>query len=222
MGRSRTQTSSAYPHATGPTTNEMQIGRRVALCRKPHDGRGDAWHEDIDAGGLAAPYRALQRREKLIGGRHELAVSAERLDDVVVPGPQELAAMGALRAIGSELHLMLGVSSRIVSDHRHEGEPVADGGVELGHVESKRAVARQRDDRRLRVGGSRSERKRDGSADRAGDPVDDAPGRADQAVPPLAISPPSQMKSGFSAARSVRSIVSLSVTGSIPPLSDEP
>ena len=81
------------------------------LCVQSHDGRRNAWHEDVDAGGLAAPYRALQRREKLIGGRHELAVSAEGLDDFVVPGRQELAAMGALRAIGSELDLMLRVQA---------------------------------------------------------------------------------------------------------------
>src|SRR6476469_1009876 len=75
--------------------------RQVRLARVDDVGIG----EDVDEGGQAGGERALQRRLEVAGTFHQLAVAAERGDDLVIAraGPQ----VGRHRVSVEELHRVL-------------------------------------------------------------------------------------------------------------------
>ncbi len=105
--------------------------------------------------------------------------------DKIVTRGQQVAAVGALRAVLAQLDLVLGVPGGIVADDSDEGQVAAHGGVELGHVEAEGAVAHDGDHGRRRVCGAGGDGERDRRADGAGGTVDEAAGRRQQRLRPL-------------------------------------
>ena len=100
-----------------------------------------------------------------------LTVTAQRGDHPVVARGKQLAVAGALDAVGADLDLPLGIPGGVVPDDEDEGQSVAHGGVELGHVKPERAVARHRHDRRRRQGEPRGDGERHRRTDRPGGTV---------------------------------------------------
>ena len=110
-----------------------------------HHGQGDGRHhlrvyEGVDAGHLAGGEGAFQSGADLLRARHQFGVGAEARRRLLVGHQPQFGGDGPPLE-----HDLLAVAGHapglVVEDDADEGQPVADGGVELGEVEAHRAVA---------------------------------------------------------------------------------
>src|SRR6266540_4569641 len=88
--------------------------------RTPDDRRRHAFDHHVHASRLAAGDRSFERRRKLVAASHQLAMAAERFNDPVVAGRQQVTAVGAIRAIFPQLDLVLRVPTRVVAQYDDE------------------------------------------------------------------------------------------------------
>src|SRR5262249_9461635 len=147
--------------------------------------RGLAFDHHIDARGLAARKRALDRAGEIGSTLDEFAVAAERGRHLVVARRQQLTAVHALLAVVAQLNLALRVPARVVAEHGDKREPAPHRGLELGDVEADGAVAEHGKHRRRRVHQLRGHGEGERASDRAGDAVDETLAHREHALAPL-------------------------------------
>ncbi len=95
----------------------------------------------VEAVGAAGGEGAAESGADLVGTVDVLAVAAEGLHYQVIAGTAEVAGHRFVAAVDAQLELALYPPAAVIAYYDDHGEVVADGGVELGHIETQGAVA---------------------------------------------------------------------------------
>src|SRR3954453_3992095 len=156
----------AYAACWTASTRAARAGSARSALRqvRPAGIDGVRVGEDVDEGWRAGREGAFERRLQVLRALDQLAVAAQRLDDLVVArlGPQ----LGRHRVAVEELHrVLLERPDAVVAHHGHDVDAVAGQRVELhaakaepaGADEQHDLLARTRQLRRQRVAGPRAQ-----------------------------------------------------------------
>src|SRR5215468_1862493 len=150
-------TPSAAPRRRSGLTSNVDPALELAVLAQDH----------VHERGLAALGRALERGAELLRPLDELAVAAERLDDLIVARVAQQRRARAVPAVHAALRPHHLAPGGVVADDADDREAEAHGRVVLEAVQAEGAVAVDDHDAAPGVGELRGEREGHADAERA-------------------------------------------------------